>query len=209
MKKLERSFYLRNACSVAEDLIGKILVHDSHEGRTSGIIVEAEAYRGPDDKAAHSYAGKRTERTEIMYHEGGLAYVYLIYGMYYCFNVTASIPGNPEAVLIRALQPLEGITLMSERRGKSDTLSLCSGPGKLCSAMGISKEHYGTDLCGNVLYITEGVNDFRVMTSKRINIDYAEECRNFLWRYFAEGNKFVSNNNRKKDTFCRTTTTNL
>ena len=99
MNKLDRSFYARNACNVAHDLIGKILVHDSHEGLTAGIIVEAEAYRGPEDKAAHSYAGKRTSRTEIMYHEGGLAYVYLIYGMYHCFNVTASVSGKPEAVL--------------------------------------------------------------------------------------------------------------
>ena len=192
MKKLDRSFYARNACDVAHDLIGKILVHDSEIGRTSGIIVEAEAYRGPEDKAAHSYAGKRTSRTEIMYHEGGLAYVYLIYGMYHCFNVTASISGKPEAVLIRALEPVEGIPLMIQRRKFSRVIDLCNGPGKLCSAMGITREHYGIDLCGDELYITEGVKDFRVMTSERVNIDYAEECRKFLWRYFADGNKFVS-----------------
>lgn len=188
MKKLDRSFYSHDACYVAENLIGKILVH----GKTSGIIVEAEAYRGPEDKAAHSYAGKRTSRTEIMYHEGGLAYVYLIYGMYHCFNVTASYPGKPEAVLIRALEPLEGIPLMIQRRKISDVRNLCSGPGKLCQAMGITREHYGIDLCGDELYITEGVKDFRVKTSERVNIDYAEECRKFLWRYFADGNKFVS-----------------
>ena len=192
MNKLDRSFYARNACNVAHDLIGKILVHDSHEGLTAGIIVEAEAYRGPEDKAAHSYAGKRTSRTEIMYHEGGLAYVYLIYGMYHCFNVTASITGKPEAVLIRALEPVEGIPLMIQRRKISRVIDLCNGPGKLCSAMGITREHYGIDLCGDELYITEGVKDFRVMTSERVNIDYAEECRKFLWRYFADGNKFVS-----------------
>ena len=192
MKKLDRSFYARNACDVAHDLIGKILVHDSEIGRTSGIIVEAEAYRGPEDKAAHSYAGKRTPRTEIMYHEAGLAYVYLIYGMYYCFNVTASIPSKHEAVLIRALEPSDGIPIMIQRRGISDARNLCNGPGKLCQAMGIIKRHNGIDLCGDELYITEGKNDFRVMTSERVNIDYAEEYRNVLWRYFAEGNKFVS-----------------
>ena len=192
MRKLDRDFYSHDACYVAENLIGNILVHDSHEGLTSGIIVEAEAYRGPEDKAAHSYAGKRTSRTEIMYHEGGLAYVYLIYGMYHCFNVTASVSGKPEAVLIRALEPVEGIPLMIQRRKISDVRSLCNGPGKLCSAMGITREHYGIDLCGDELYITEGVKDFRVMTSERVNIDYAEECRKFLWRYFADGNKFVS-----------------
>ena len=188
MEKLDRSFYARNACNVAHDLIGKILVH----GLTSGVIVEAEAYRGPEDKAAHSYAGKRTARTEIMFHEGGLAYVYLIYGMYHCFNVTASIPGKPEAVLIRALEPLDGLPLMIQRWGISDARNLCNGPGKLCQAMGITTEHYGIDLCGDEIYITEGRNDFRVMTSERVNIAYAEEYRNVLWRYFAEESKFVS-----------------
>ena len=188
MEKLDRSFYARNACNVAHDLIGKILVH----GLTSGIIVEAEAYRGPEDKAVHSYAGKRTARTEIMFHEGGLAYVYLIYGMHHCFNVTASTPGKPEAVLIRALEPLDGLPLMIQRRGISDARNLCNGPGKLCQAMGITTEHYGIDLCGDEIYITEGRNDFRVMTSERVNIDYAEEYRNVLWRYFAEESKFVS-----------------
>lgn len=192
MRKLNRTFYLRDACSVAHDLIGKILVHDSENGLTSGIIVETEAYRGPHDKAAHSYNGRRTSRTEIMYHEGGLVYVYMIYGMYYCFNVTASVNGSPEAVLVRAIQPLEGIELMSERRNTQRMINLCNGPGKLCSAMGISIKHYGIDLCGNELFITEGCDDFNVSTSERINIDYAEECRSFQWRYFAEGSKFVS-----------------
>ena len=156
------------------------------------MIVEAEAYRGPEDKAAHSYAGKRTARTEIMYHEGGLAYVYLIYGMHCCFNVTASVVGKPEAVLIRALEPLEGPGIMARRRGISDTWRLTNGPGKLCQAMGITREHYGADLCGDKLYIADGGYDLRVGVSERVNIDYAEEYRFMLWRYFAEDNKFVS-----------------
>lgn len=192
MEKLDRQFYAHDACTVAHDLIGKILVHDSNDGRTSGIIVEAEAYCGPEDKAAHSYAGKRTTRTEIMYHEGGLAYVYLIYGMHCCFNVTASIPGKPEAVLIRAIEPLEGIGLMMSRRGISDSRNLTNGPGKLCRAMGITREHYGADLCGDELYIADGGYDFPVVASERVNIDYAEEYRFMMWRYFAEGNRFVS-----------------
>ena len=192
MTKLDRPFYARDACTVARELIGKLLVHDSQEGITSGIIVETEAYRGPEDKAAHSYAGKRTARTEIMYHEGGLAYVYLIYGMHCCFNVTASLPGKPEAVLIRALEPLEGLGIMTRMRGISDTLRLTNGPGKLCQAMGITREHYGADLCGNEIYIADGGYDFRVAVSERVNIDYAEEYRFVMWRYFAEGNRFVS-----------------
>ena len=197
MNKLDRDFYSHDACYVAENLIGKILVH----GRTSGIIVEAEAYRGPEDKAAHSYGGKRTSRTEIMFHEGGLAYVYLIYGMHHCFNVTASVAGKPEAVLIRALEPLEGVPAMIKRRGISDIRNLCSGPGKLCQAMAITIENYGDDLCGNELYITEGVKDFRVIASERVNIDYAEEYRNVLWRFFAEGNKFVSRAKQNRPQF--------
>ena len=197
MNKLDRDFYSHDACYVAENLIGKILVH----GRTSGIIVEAEAYRGPEDKAAHSYGGKRTSRTEIMFHEGGLAYVYLIYGMHHCFNVTASVAGKPEAVLIRALEPLEGVPAMIKRRGISDIRNLCSGPGKLCQAMAITIENYGDDLCGNELYISEGVKDFRVIASERVNIDYAEEYRNVLWRFFAEGNKFVSRAKQNRPQF--------
>lgn len=192
MKKLDRQFYARDACIVARDLIGKLLVHDSQEGRTAGIIVETEAYCGPEDKAAHSYAGKRTARTEIMYHEGGLAYVYLIYGMHCCFNVTASVPGKPEAVLIRALEPADGVDIMIRRRGISDTRNLTNGPGKLCRAMGITREHYGAELCGDELYVADAGKEFRVAVSERVNIDYAEEWRGMLWRYFAEGNGFVS-----------------
>lgn len=188
MMKLDRQFYARDACIVAHDLIGKILVHDSHEGRTSGIISETEAYKGPEDKAAHSYNGRRTQRTEIMYHEGGLAYVYLIYGMHCCFNVTASVSGKPEAVLIRALEPLEGIPMMMKRRKINSTANLCNGPGKLCQSMGITREFYGADLCGNELYIADGGYDFRVTASERINIDYAEEYRFMLWRYCKASN---------------------
>ena len=187
MKKLDRDFYLRDACLVAHDLIGKVLVHNSHDGLTSGIITETEAYKGPEDKAAHSYKNKRTSRTEIMFHEGGLSYVYMIYGMYYCFNVTANFEGKPEAVLIRSLEPLEGIEIMIKRRRTKKRVNLCSGPGKLCESMGINKRHYGADLCCDELYILDdGRNDLDIMTSERINIDYAEECRNFKWRYYTK-----------------------
>lgn len=189
MKELGRDFYLRDACIVAHDLIGMALVH----GTTSGVIVETEAYKGPEDKAAHSYNGRRTGRTEIMYHEGGHAYIYMIYGMYYCFNVTANIGGKPEAVLVRAVEPLDGVDVMMVRRKTRDIRKLCSGPGRLCSAMGITKELYGADLCGERLYI---VDDGRpapaVKTSPRINIDYAGEYRNVLWRYYADGSRFIS-----------------
>lgn len=192
MKKLTRDFYMQDACTVARNLIGKVLVHNSHDGTTSGIIVEAEAYCGPEDKAAHSYNNKRTKRTEIMFHAGGFAYVYMIYGMHCCFNITANIPGKPEAVLIRALEPLAGGCLMFQRRNTHSWENLCNGPGKLCAAMGITRELYGADLCGDSLYVIEGVKNYNVIASERVNIDYAEECKKFLWRYYAEGSIFVS-----------------
>lgn len=182
--RLERSFYLRDACTVARELIGKVLVHSSHDGTTSGIITETEAYKGPEDKAAHSYGGRRTSRTEVMFHEGGLAYVYMIYGVHHCLNVTANVPGKPEAVLLRSIEPLDGVELMASRRGTMNRDNLCSGPGKLCASMGITHELYGADFCGDTLYILDEGIKFQVGTSKRVNIDYADEYRDVLWRYF-------------------------
>mgnify|MGYP002626913110 CR=1 FL=1 len=193
MEKLTRNFYLRNACTVAYELIGKILVHRQNENITSGIIIEAEAYRGPEDKAAHSYNNRRTARTEIMFHDGGFAYVYMIYGMHCCFNITANIYGKPEAVLIRALEPLEGIDIMKARRKTDSVKNLCNGPGKLCSAMGITRELYGEDLCSENLYVTDNKKPAPIVsTSPRINIDYAEEYINVPWRYYAEGSRYIS-----------------
>ena len=187
MNKLLREFYTRDANTLAHDLIGKILVH----GETSGIIVEAEAYTA-DDKASHSYGRRRTQRTEIQFREGVFAYVYMIYGMHCCFNVTANVHDVPEAVLIRALEPLSGVELMKARRGTSDVVRLCNGPGKLCAALNITRKHYGEDLCADEIYILDDGRKYNVMTSERVNIDYAEECRDLLWRYYAAGNKYVS-----------------
>ncbi len=191
--KLSREFYQRSALEVARDLPGLILVHDGREGRTKGRIVEVEAYMGDLDPAAHSYHN-RSSRTQIQYGEGGYAYIYLIYGMYYCMNIVTNTVDVPEVVLLRALEPLDGIDLMKERR-KTDKLSnLCSGPGKLCAAMGIDKTHYGIDLCQNELYL-ERPEDGRIMeivASKRINIDYAGEAKDYFWRYTIKDNRFVS-----------------
>ena len=190
MKKLNRDFYLRDSVSVAQDLLGKILV----KGKTSGIIVEAEAYRGgSEDKASHSYNNRRTSRTEIQFREGGYAYIYMIYGMYFCFNVTCNLKDIPDAVLIRALEPLDGVDLMKERRRTDKIKNLCSGPGKLCAALEINKNDYGEDLCGEKIYILDNeIKNIKIKTSPRVNVDYAEESKNFLWRYFIEGNEFVS-----------------
>ena len=193
MKKLTREFFRMDALTIAKSLLGKVLVHESPEGRTSGVIVETEAYLGPEDRAAHTWNSRRTLRTEIVFHDGGFAYVYLVYGMHCCFNVTANTDGKPECVLVRALQPLDGIDLMKTRRKTSSLLNLCSGPGKLCAAMRITLELYGADLCGDELYILdEGFSDVKAAASTRIGIDYAGEYRKKLWRFFVEGNEYVS-----------------
>ena len=197
MKKLTREFYMRDAVTLARELLGKVLVHESGEGTTSGIIVETEAYAGPEDKASHTWNNRRTGRTEVVFGEGGFAYVYLVYGMHHCFNVTANIAGKPECVLVRALEPLDGQDLMKARRKTQRVLNLCSGPEKLCAAMGITRELYGEDLCGEKLYILDNTYpDLKITASPRIGIDYAEECRDYLWRFCVDGNKYVSGKQR-------------
>ena len=189
--KLEREFYLRDGLTVARELIGKKLVTNLPEGLTGGIIVETEAYMGKIDAAAHSYRGL-TERTKIFYGAGGFVYVYLIYGRNICTNVVANVENVPEAVLIRALEPVEGVELMKLRRGKKNLRELCSGPGKLSQALGVTKDFYGLDLCGEEIFIE--TTDFRaeVTTTKRINVDYAGAAADYLWRFVAAGSKFLS-----------------
>ena len=191
--KLEREFFERECLIVAKELLGKVLVHEADEGITSGRIVESEAYLGPEDKAAHTWKGRRTSRTKVIFGRGGYAYVYLVYGMHCCFNVTVNIAGKPECVLVRALEPLEGIRLMSERRRTAKFTQLCSGPGKLCCAMGITRELYGEDLCGDRLYIMDdGRKNFEIEATTRIGIDYAEEYRTKLWRFCVSGSEYLS-----------------
>lgn len=191
---LNRDFYLRDVALVAPELLGKLLVHKTREGVASGIIVEVEAYSGAIDKGAHSYPNKRTPRTEIQFGEGGYAYVYSIYGMHCCFNVVTNKTNIPEVVLVRALEPVDGIDLMMSRRNTQNTFELCNGPGKLCSALGISKANYGDDLCGGRLFIEErmAVPRNEIAVSPRVNIDYAGEDAKLLWRYFIKDSKFVS-----------------
>lgn len=191
---LPRTFYLRDANTVAPELLGKLLVHRSPEGVTAGIIVEVESYIGSCDKGAHSYLNKRTARTEIQFGQGGYAYIYTIYGLHACFNIVTNHADSPEVVLVRALEPVTGIDLMRQRRHTDKPGALCNGPGKLCQAMAITKALYGCDLCGTELYIEpfQRVEPDRIMVSPRINIDYAEECTEYLWRYFIAGNPYVS-----------------
>ena len=194
MKKLDRSFYNRNVLTVAEEILGKILVHKTPEGIVKGKIVEVEAYDGSMDKAAHAYPNLLTDRTRIQFGEGGYAYVYLIYGMYHCMNIVTGNVDEPQVLLLRALEPVEGIELMEKRRKTTKMKNLCSGPGKLCQAMGITGEDYGKDLCGNEIYLEDApaLLAENILRSKRINIDYAEEAKEFLWRYTIKDDPFVS-----------------
>lgn len=194
INKLPRDFYLRDVNAVAPELLGKLFVHKSAAGMTAGMIVEVEAYAGPNDKGAHSYLNKRTDRTAVMFGPGGYAYIYFIYGMYNCFNVVTNLADKPEAVLVRALEPVYGIEYMKRRRNTDKLAELCNGPGKLCQALAIDREQYGCDLCGDELYIGSfaEIDKSLIMVSPRVNIDYAEECRDYLWRYFIKENPYVS-----------------
>lgn len=176
---------------------------DANRALLIGKIVETEAYMGFHDKGAHTYNGRRTPRTEVMYGEEGHAYIYLIYGMYHCLNAVAAKEGIAQAVLIRALEPVEGMEVMAVNRfNKSiselkskQVINLTSGPGKLCKAFNITRELNGEDLTGDKLYICKNTldkDDFNIIEAKRIGIDYAEEAKDFLWRFYIEGNKYVS-----------------
>lgn len=196
MKKLGREFYRKSSLELSRDLLGKYLIHVIGDEKIVGRIVDVEAYMGIEDKASHAYNNRRTERNEIMYGEAGFAYVYMIYGMYYCMNVVAAEKNIPQAVLIRGIEPVDGIEKMSQMRHGKNVSSLTrlqlhnfsDGPGKLCRAMGITKAHNGMDLCGDKLFITEGSKDqFEIAAAKRINIDYAEEAKDFLWRFYIKG----------------------
>jgi len=194
MKKLPISFYTRKATVVAKNLLGKLLVHQTKAGLTSGMIVETEAYIGAYDKACHAYHN-HSARTDIMFHPGGIAYVYLIYGMYSCFNVVTGLAGQGDAVLIRALEPVDGLDLMQKRRGRQKNfINLTNGPGKLCQAMDITRELYGAKLQSTKLYLAEyrKIPRSQILISPRRNIDYAEEAKDFLWRFYVKNNPYVS-----------------
>ncbi len=197
MKKLAREFYTRtDTLQIAQDLIGKILVVPAATGaRVSGMIVETEAYLGIEDKAAHSYGNRRTKRTETMFALGGTVYIFFIYGMYYQFNVVAGAVGTPHAILIRAVEPVDGIEIMRERRGREmkDT-NLTSGPGKLCIALGIDKTFNNEDLLGKQIWLEDGakISSDRIACGKRVGIDYAEEYAEKPWRFWLDCNSFVS-----------------
>ncbi len=190
--KISRSFYEQPTVDVARRLLGKYLVRKHPDGKTVGRIVETEAYVGPHDLACHAARG-RTARTEIMFGRAGYAYVYFIYGVYYCLNVVTEEVDHASAVLIRALEPVEGIELMKERRRTGETRNLASGPGKLCQAFAIDKALNGADICGSVLYVEDrGEPPPKILARPRIGVDYAGKWKHKPWRFLIGGNEFVS-----------------
>jgi DNA-3-methyladenine glycosylase len=196
MKKLPREFYLRSdVLEIARDLLGKKLVVPGRNGaRVAGLIVETEAYRGPEDRASHAYNGRRTNRTETMYGRGGVAYVYFVYGMYNQFNVVTNVEGIPHAILVRAVEPSEGLDIMRRRRRGRLEYELTSGPGRLCLALGIDRKLDKADLLGDRVWIEEGgsISPRQIARGPRIGIDYAESWINKPWRFWVRDNPFVS-----------------
>ena len=195
---LPYNFYRRDdVVQISRDLLGKVLC-TRIEGKqlTSGIITETEAYRGRDDKACHAH-GKRTKRTEIMYHEGGKAYVYLCYGIHHLFNIVTNTDGIADAILVRAVEPIEGLELMLERRGKEEIAPvLTAGPGRTSQSLGITTDYYGLDLTAkDTIWIEDRgdtIKNKKIKSSPRIGVDYAGEDAKRPWRFFIEGSKWVS-----------------
>lgn len=175
---------------MARELLGCVLAHDTPEGAAAGMIVETEGYMGEADMASHARFG-RTNRSSVLFGPPGHAYVYFIYGMYYMFNVVAEREGVAGAVLVRALEPTEGLSLMAARRGKSDQRGLCNGPGRLCQALGITLEQNGRDLLGGPLGIWRGLGfgDEEVEATARVGVTGSREEP---YRYLVKGNRYVS-----------------
>jgi DNA-3-methyladenine glycosylase len=195
--KLQRGFYARgDATAVARGLLGRLLVVPAPTGeRVSGRIVEVEAYCGVEDRASHAYGGRRTARPETMYAEGGAAYVYFVYGMHHQFNVVAGPAGVPLAVLVRAVEPFEGVEWMRRRRPARDERGLTTGPGKLCQALGIDRSFDGADLSGARVWIEEAgapPPDEEIEAGPRVGVAYAGADALKPWRFWLKGNRYVS-----------------
>jgi len=194
--RLKQEFYQKDAIQAAKDLLGKVIVRKYDDKIIKAKIVETEAYSGADDKASHAHNNKKTKRTAPMFKKGGHSYIYLIYGMYYCFNIVTASENNPHAVLIRAVEPLEGLNYIKENRQlkSSKTENLTNGPGKLSQALKIDKNLDSCNLIeSNILYIIDTkAEEFEIESSPRVNIDYAEEYKEKKWRFFIKNNKYIS-----------------
>ena len=194
--RFQNEYFLDDALNLGSDILGHFLVRRLGDKIIRTKIVEVEAYVGPEDKGAHTYNNKKTSRTEPMFYVGGHAYVYLIYGMYNCINIVCQKEGKPEALLIRGVEPLNEFGSLFENRGNIKNIhNLTNGPGKLCAALQIDRSFSGYDLVnGKDLYLEKNENKgkLEVVYSKRIGIDYAEEYKDKLWRFYIKNNKFIS-----------------
>ncbi|MFN6946165.1 MAG: DNA-3-methyladenine glycosylase [Cytophagaceae bacterium] len=195
--KVNKDFYLQNdVLEISRSLLGKFLFTNINGCLTGGMIVETEAYKAPEDKASHAYGNRRTARTETFYQEGGISYVYMCYGIHHLFNIITNFENIPHAVLVRGIEPVEGMDIMLERR-KKDRISheLTAGPGSLSQALGITREHNGLSLRENVIWIEDRniqIEQEQILAGPRVGIAYAEEFALMPWRFSIKGNKFVS-----------------
>lgn len=189
---IDPTFFKQETLTLAKALLGKLLVKETEDGVASGWIVETEAYKGPMDRAAHSFGGRRTARTEIMFSKPGSVYTYVMHT--HCLvNVVSAEEEAPEAILIRAVEPHEGLDLMYERRGHDKKeRDLTNGPGKLTKALGIVKEDYGLLFYERPLYIAEGEAPVDIASGPRIGIDNTGEAKDYPWRFWVPSNRFVS-----------------
>ena len=198
MKTLNQDFYLQNAIDAAKALLGKTLVR-SQDGKDYYFkIVEVEAYMGEEDKGAHAFGGKRTNRTAPMFELGGITYIYLIYGMYHCLNIVVNKEEVPQCVLIRAVEPLDKASISFAKLNRNikskKIVDLTNGPGKLCRALAIDKSLNAKSVKDKgALWLADGQReDFEIVSAKRINIPYAEEYQDVLWRFYIKDNPYVS-----------------
>jgi DNA-3-methyladenine glycosylase len=198
-KRLPRSYYQSlEVTGIARDLLGKFLITEINDVRCSGIIVETEAYRGPDDRACHAYNNRRTPRTEVMYEAGGVAYIYICYGMHHLMNVVTGPKDNAHAVLIRALEPADGVELMAARRNmKEEDSRLTKGPGVLSLALGLTSDMSGVSLhaSSSPVWIEDRglhIGSHEICSGPRIGVESAGDAALWPWRYFVKGNKYVS-----------------
>ena len=186
----------KDVVQIAQRLLGKVLVTNFNGCYTAGMIVETEAYAGATDQASHAFGSRRTARTETMYREGGVAYVYLCYGIHHLFNVVTNMPGVPHAVLIRAIEPLDGIDIMLERRKKEKLQpSLTAGPGAMSMALGIHTSNSGLSLQGPEIYIEDRgirIPGKDIIEGTRVGVAYAAEDALRPYRFWIAGNKYVS-----------------
>lgn len=202
-QRLPAEFYLRtDVVQVARDLLGKVLVTEMDGQRTAGIITETEAYRAPDDRACHAWNNRRTARTEVMFREGGRAYVYLCYGIHHLFNVVTGPENMAHAVLVRAIEPVDGLELMQERRNIRHSkpgippVQLTTGPGALSKALGIRTSLSGQQLTlpDTPVWIEDNGSDIQetdIASGKRIGVDYAGECAEWPWRFWLKHSRYV------------------